>query len=157
MPLFIQALALILFLRNHPYWNPKFKSSFGITGLVVVALFQLITFIVLIALAHPDTIWLYPLLAWGAFIIGTGIALFVCYEIRILRLAQKRKILLSKIWIGSQILGLFLVGGSFLLARILGYPSVADGYSIYSLIMGAALIALMTTTYWSRIQREERA
>ena len=157
MPLFIQALALILFLRNHPYWNPKFKSSFGITGLVVVALFQLIAFIVLIALVHPDTIWLYPLLVWGAFIIGTCVALLVCYEIRILQLAQKRRILLSKVWMGSQILGLTLVGGSFLLARFRGYPSVADGYSIYSLIIGAALIALMTTIYWSRIQREEKA
>jgi hypothetical protein len=157
MPPLIQALLLFFFLRDHPYWNPKFKRSFGVTGLVVVALFQVITFITLIASLDPDTIWLYPLLAWGAFIIGTGAALFVCYEVRILALALKRKIQLSGIWIGSQLLGVALVGGSFLMARYLGYPSVADGYSIYTLGIGTALILIMTATYWRQIEREERA
>ena len=156
MPLIFQAIALFLLLRDHPYWNPEFKRTFGIAGLVGVTALQLIGFIAFIVLTDPDTIWLYPLLAWAAFIFGTCVAMFGCYEIRILSLALYGKINLSKIWTASQILGLVLVVSAFCFVRLLDYPSVADGYSIYMLIVGAGLIVCTTAVYWRRIKREEK-
>jgi hypothetical protein len=135
----------------HPFWHEKYRRDFGMSVVILCAVFQVALFAILAA-GRDQVVW--PLIGVLSFLGGSLVALFVCAEISIVQLhfSGQRRCLGSLILV--QLVASALIVGALFIAPVRGsLASVADGVLLYPFTVGILMFVVAPLGIWETERR----